>query len=81
MTDSNIPIDLKEFINRVVPTRYRSDPTYIHEKGRILTNIEHVTPEQILVSDPYFEEFRINEEIKQQSYLESVYNWISSLFV
>ena len=62
LSDSNIPIELKQFIDRIVPTKFRADPTVIHEKGRILVNTEYMIPEQILLTDPYFEEFRITKE-------------------
>ena len=66
LTDPNVPSELKQFIDRVLPYKYRADPTFIHEKGRILINDEYLTPEQILKSDPYFEEFRINKSTKSQ---------------
>jgi len=59
LTDPNIPQELKQFIDRIVPTKFRTDSTYIHEKGRILVNTEHMIPEQVLLTDPYFEEFRL----------------------
>jgi hypothetical protein len=63
LTDSCIPYELKQFIGRVLPTKYRADPQYIHEKGRILTNDEYLTPEQIIRTDPYFNEFRSNSKL------------------
>ena len=63
LTDSCIPYELKEFIGRVLPTKYRTDSQYIHEKGRILTNDEYLTPEQIIRTDPYFNEFRSNSKL------------------
>ena len=62
LSDPNIPIELKQFIDRIVPTKFRTDSTYVHEKGRILTNTEFMIPEQILLTDPYFEEFRLSKE-------------------
>jgi hypothetical protein len=59
LTDPHIPYELKQFIDRIVPTKFRTESTYIHEKGRILVNTEHMIPEQILLTDPYFEEFRL----------------------
>jgi len=66
LTDSNIPLELKQFIDRILPYKYRADPLFVHDKGRILINDEYLTPEQILKNDPYFEEFRINKTIKEQ---------------
>ena len=55
--DNHIPDEVKEFIKRVVPDKYRSGDK-ISERGRILTNEEYLTPDQILKEDDFFEDFR-----------------------
>jgi hypothetical protein len=60
LIDSTIPIELKEFIGRVLPQKYREESNFIHEKGRILINDEYITPDEILKKDPYFEQFRVD---------------------
>jgi hypothetical protein len=62
LTDNIVPTEVKEFIGRVVPQKYRNDSKYVHEKGRILINTEHTTPDYLLKNDPYFEEYRINKQ-------------------
>jgi hypothetical protein len=62
LADDIVPLEVKEFIDRVVPKKYREGEPYVHEKGRILTNIEHTTPDILLKNDPYFEEFRIKQD-------------------
>jgi serine/threonine protein kinase len=57
LTESTIPNDVKEFIGRVVPPKYR-EGQYVHKRGRILVNDEYLTPEIVIDTDPYFEEFR-----------------------
>jgi hypothetical protein len=59
LTDEIVPLEVKQFIDRVVPKKYRADEPYVHEKGRILVNVEYTTPDYLLKNDPYFEEFRI----------------------
>jgi hypothetical protein len=59
MTSPEVPHEVKEFINRVVPKKYQKfDTEFIHKKGRILVNDEYTTPDDLLKYDPYFEEFR-----------------------
>jgi serine/threonine protein kinase len=58
-TAPEIPTKIKEFINRILPKKYR-EGKYIAERGRILTNDEYAIPEEILVNDPLFESFRLN---------------------
>ena len=67
MTKSCIPDEAKEFINRIVPIKYRSGPN-ISEKGRILINYEHTIPNDVLTHDPYFEEFRFKGIKKRSRY-------------
>jgi hypothetical protein len=61
LTDSIVPREVKEFIGRVVPQKYRDNSDYVHEKGRILINDEYTTPDELLKKDIFFAEFR-NEE-------------------
>ena len=58
-TAPEIPTKIKEFINRILPKKYR-EGKYIAERGRILINDEYAIPEEILVNDPLFESFRLN---------------------
>lgn len=60
LTSNKVPDEVKEFIFRVVPEKYQKvDTEYIHERGRILTNDEYTTPDKLLKTDPYFDEFRL----------------------
>jgi len=58
MNKKNIPQETKDFVTRIVPQKYRETGKYVHEKGRLLVNDEYIIPDEILVNDPYFEEFR-----------------------
>jgi len=62
LTDSIIPKEVKEFIERVVPQKYKNNPDYVHEKGRILINDEYTTPDELLKKDIFFAEFRNNNK-------------------
>ncbi len=56
LTDEIVPQEVKSFINRVVPDKYKKSQ-YIHKRGRLLKNIEYVTPLELLEKDIFFQEF------------------------
>ena len=70
LTDSCVPSELKEFIGRVVPKKYRDSEEFIHEKGRILINDEYTTPDELLKKDPFFEEFRVKDSKQENNELK-----------
>jgi serine/threonine protein kinase len=63
MTKDIIPIEVKEFINRVVPYQYRTGEN-VSDRGRLMSNDEYTTPDKILRNDVFFENFR--KSIKHQ---------------
>ena len=67
LTDSCVPKEIKDFIGRVVPKKYKDNEDFVHEKGRILINDEYITPDELLKKDPLFEEFRSSEPKQSQS--------------
>jgi len=54
LTDEHIPDKVKEFVERIVPEKYRNNAEFVSERGRILVNDEYITPDQILKTDPFF---------------------------
>jgi serine/threonine protein kinase len=54
LTDDHIPDIVREFVQRIIPEKYRTNPEYISERGRILVNDEYLIPDQILKTDPFF---------------------------
>jgi serine/threonine protein kinase len=58
-TEPEIPDKVKEFVNRVVPEKYKSGK-YVTEKGRILVNDEYLTADEILKNDIFFKVMREN---------------------
>ena len=78
LTDDVVPKEVKEFINRVVPKKYRDSEDYVHEKGRILVNDEYTTPDELLKRDElpsYFEgDYWPNEFERLGSYYEKKKN-------
>lgn len=66
MTEECIPKETKEFVNRIVPDKYRIGDK-VHKRGRILVTDEYTTPDILLKTDPFFEEFRKQKgkDIKQ----------------
>jgi len=62
LTKNNlIPIEVKDFIKRVLPPKFRKEP-FSNDKGRLMVNQEFVTPEKILKEDIFFSEYRRNKE-------------------
>lgn len=53
------PIEIINFINRVVPEKYRKKP-YCNEHGRLIQKIIHMSPQGIIFKDPLFKEFRLD---------------------
>ena len=51
--DELIPIKIKEFINRVVPEKYKKGDL-VSERGRLLDNIEYTTADKLIKYDPLF---------------------------
>ena len=64
MEESCIPQNAKDFINRIVPSKFKTGK-YTSERGRIMINTEYLIPDEILKKDPYFEEFR-NRNVKKK---------------
>lgn len=54
---TTVPSEVPDFINRVVPKKYRSKEN-VSAKGRILINVEHTTPQKLLETDQFFSCFR-----------------------
>ena len=57
LTEPEIPLAVKEFVDRVLPEKYRNGK-YVTERGRIKINKEYTTPFKILITDPFFEKMR-----------------------
>ena len=58
-TEPEIPEKVKEFVNRVIPEKYKSGKL-VSEKGRILVNDEYLTADEILKNDSFFKVMREN---------------------
>lgn len=56
LTDNTIPKQVVEFVDRILPIKYRNSK-YVHKRGRLLINKEHITPIEILKTDEFFQEF------------------------
>ncbi len=81
LTEECIPKEAKDFVSRIVPEKYASG-SFVHKRGRILINDEFITPDEILKTDPYFEEFRSDTSklIKKRSLTkEKIPNKVHSL--
>lgn len=53
-----VPKATKEFVNRIVPSKYKSGK-YVTKRGRIKVNNEYTTPDKILKTDIYFNKIRL----------------------
>jgi hypothetical protein len=72
MKDDIIPKEAKDFINRIVPDKYK-EGRYVHKRGRILINDEYLTPDEVLKKDPFFEDFR-KQPIKENKTKKNIRN-------
>jgi len=57
MTNSNIPKEIPEFINSVIPSHLIKGGD-VTERGRLMKNVEYTTPDIILKTNPLFDSFR-----------------------
>ena len=54
-----IPDEFRDFIYRIIPPEYRDfDGKYITAKGRLLLDVEYITPLEILENDIFLSSFR-----------------------
>jgi len=58
LVDKSIPQEAKDFVNRIVPKKYRESDLYLTERGRIKINDEYLTPDKVLKEDNFFDQFR-----------------------
>jgi len=70
MEEDYIPQEAKDFVNRIVPLKFQRGK-YVHERGRLNVNVEYLTPDEILRKDPYFEEFRNKNIVKNHKFRKS----------
>jgi hypothetical protein len=56
-TSDDIPDKVKEFINRIVPTKYQTG-SLVSDKGRLLVNDEYLLPDDVLKNDSFFKVMR-----------------------
>lgn len=75
LTSEFIPIEVKNFINRIVPDQYKYGKN-VHKRGRLLIDDEYTTPYQILMHDDFFKEFRHPPRFVFNSESESVQPFI-----
>lgn len=60
MKDNDIPTEVKEFIKKIVPNEYRGlKKETVTNRGRLIPNDEYLLPNNVLLNDEYFAEFRI----------------------
>jgi len=66
LQDPSISIEIKNFVNRIVPSKYQSGEL-VTNKGRILVDDEYILPNNVLLNDPFFEDFRKPKKIKNDT--------------
>lgn len=49
---------IKYFVRRIIPKEYRSGD-FVSKRGRLLKNVEYVTPIDVINHDPLFQDFRV----------------------
>jgi len=55
--EPDVPDKVKEFIKRIVPDKFQHG-SCVTDRGRLLENIEYLTPDEILKTDTFFKSFR-----------------------
>ncbi len=61
-----IPQEARDFVNRIVPPILQKGK-YVTARGRLLLgNYEFTTPNQILIKDPFFEDLKYSNYMKQR---------------
>jgi serine/threonine protein kinase len=53
LTSEDIPLKVKDFVKRVVPEKFQTGKL-VSDRGRVLTNEEYLTPDQIIKTDRFF---------------------------
>jgi len=56
-TDDAVPQKIRDFVLRVVPEKYSKGPE-VTDRGRVLSEVEYLTPDSILKNDPLFNVMR-----------------------
>ena len=59
-----IPKQVKEFFGRIVPEKFR-DGDNVAERGRLLVDDEYITPNEILINDPFFSKLKPINEVSE----------------
>jgi len=59
-TEPEIPQRAKDFVKRIVPDKFKKGD-YVSDRGRILTDEEYLTPDEILKTDKLFKVMRLDD--------------------
>jgi hypothetical protein len=59
------PIEIIKFIHRVIPSKYRIGGEKSNKKGRIQVDDEFLTPLEVILKDPIFEEYRFPNDLEK----------------
>ena len=59
-----IPKQVKEFFGRIVPEKFREGDN-VAERGRLLVDDEYITPNEILINDPFFSKLKPINEVSE----------------
>ncbi|MEM0354112.1 MAG: protein kinase [Thermoplasmata archaeon] len=56
--EGGAPAEIVEFVNRIIPEKYRNGSKYVNKKGRIQVDVEYTTPYKVIMEDPLFRKYR-----------------------
>ena len=56
--EGGAPPEIIDFVDRIIPEKYRSGSRYVNKKGRFLLDTEYTTPYRVIMKDPLFEKYR-----------------------
>ena len=61
--DGGVPLEIIEFIHRIIPERFRNGSKHVNKKGRIQIDNEYTTPYKVIREDHLFKKYRFHGDM------------------
>lgn len=56
--EGGAPVEIIEFVHRIIPEKFRNGSKHVNKKGRIQIDTEFTTPYKVIMKDPLFKKYR-----------------------